>query len=197
MSIKRRHAIQSLIGIPAAAALPLGAAPDTAAPRVSTETPKTPVSVPDAVAGGMPRFFSAEEFAALGRLGEILLPPFAGRPGAREAGVAEFLDFLLANSPADRARLYRDGLAKLNSEARRRHQKAFAELTAEQAEPILAPLKEPWTYHGPSDPLARFLVAAKEDVFTATVNSREWAAAMARRSRSAGGLGTYWYPVED
>ncbi len=195
--MKRRHAIQSLIGIPAAAALPLGAAPDTPAQRPAAETPKTPVTVADAVGNGMPRFFTAEEFGALERLGEILLPPYAGRPGAREAEAAAFLDFLLANSPADRVELYRQGLAKLNSEARRRYQKSFAELTAEQAAPILAPLEKPWSYHPPEDPLARFLVAVKDDVFLATTNSREWAAVMARRSRRAGGLGTYWYSVED
>ncbi|HZT34162.1 MAG TPA: gluconate 2-dehydrogenase subunit 3 family protein [Bryobacteraceae bacterium] len=195
--MKRRQAIQSLVGIPAVAAMPLPAAADATTPRVAVETPKTPVSVADAVAGGLPRFFSAEELAALGRLAEILLPAHGVAPGAGQVGVAEFLDFLVSQSPPKRAALYRDGLAKLNAEARRRYGKTFADLTAEQAEPVLQPLREPWTYHGPSDPFARFLAAAKEDVFTATVNSREWAAAMSRRVRSAGGLGAYWYPIED
>jgi hypothetical protein len=195
--MKRRQALQSLAGIPGAAALPLPALADTVAPRSAVETPKTPVTAPDAVAGGVPRFFSPEQFAALKKLAEILLPAHAGAPGAREAEAADFLDFLIGHSPADHAGMYREGLDQLGDQARRRHQKTFAELTPEEARPILTPLTEPWTYHGPADPLARFLVAAKEDVFAATMNSRAWAVAMSRRSRSAGGLGTYWFPVED
>jgi hypothetical protein len=191
--MKRRQAIQSLVGIPAAAALPLPARAD----GVQTETPRTAVSAPDAVANSQPRFFSPAEFQTLARLAEILLPPHGGAPGAREADAAEFLDFLVAHSPSEHANLYREGLSKLDREAQTRYQKTFAELTPEHAKPILAPLEEPWTYEGSPDPFARFLVAAKEDVFAATVNSRAWAAAMSRRARSAGGLGTYWYPVED
>jgi hypothetical protein len=30
----------------------------------------------------------------------------------------------------------------------------------------------------------------------ATMNSREWSEARAKRSRRASGLGMYWYPIE-
>jgi hypothetical protein len=196
-SMKRRRVLQSLAGIPGATALPWAALADNTVPRAIVETPKTPVSTADSVAHGMPRFLSHEEFSALERLAELLAPAQAGVPGAREAGAAAFLDFLLGQSPGERSTLYREGLAKLNRASRQRFEKPFAELTPEQADPLLAPLRAAWTYHGPEDPFARFLAAAKEDVLTTTLNSREWAAAMSRRTRSAGGLGSYWYPVED
>jgi hypothetical protein len=116
-------------------------------------------------------------------------------PGAAEAEAAEFLDFLIGQSPADRQTLYRDGVARLNREARSRYGKPFAELAAADADSILAPLREPWTYRGPGDPFARFLRAAKDDFRSATLNSRQWAMAASGEGRRATGLNTYWFPI--
>jgi len=152
-------------------------------------------NAPDAVAAPVPRFFDAQGFSALRRLGEILVPPRQNAPGATEAEAAEFLDFLIGQSPADRQILYREGTARLNREAQSRFGKPFAQLSSADADTILAPLREPWTYQGPSDPFARFLQAAKSDILQATLNSRQWAAAGSGR-RGAAGLNTYWYPIE-
>jgi len=70
-----------------------------------------------------------------------------------------------------------------------------AELPAADANSILAPLREAWTYQEPADLFARFLRAAKADFIEATVNSRQWAAASSGR-RGASGLNTYWFPIE-
>ncbi len=43
-----------------------------------------------------PQFFTAAEYAAVERLTEIIIPADA-TPGAKEAGVAEFIDFMVAN----------------------------------------------------------------------------------------------------
>ena len=163
---------------------------------VVDETPKLAANAPDSVANGVLRFFDSDSFAALRRLGEILVPVGRGTPGAIEAEAAEFLDFLIGQSPADRQNLYRDGVAHLNQEARSRYGKLFGELSAADADPILAPLREAWTYQGPADPFANFLRAAKSDFIEATVNSRQWAAAGSGRSRGASGLNTYWFTIE-
>jgi hypothetical protein len=57
-------------------------------------------------------------------------------------------------------------------------------------------LRQPWTYEPPADPLARFLREAKQDVRTATMNSREYASAGSSSGRRGGGLGQYWYPID-
>src|SRR3989442_6242238 len=44
-----------------------------------------------------PQFFSPEEYATIERLAELIIPN-DGQPGAREAGVAEFIDFMVASS---------------------------------------------------------------------------------------------------
>jgi hypothetical protein len=45
-----------------------------------------------------PQFFTAAEFPMVERLTEIIIPS-DGTPGAKEAGVAEFIDFMVANDP--------------------------------------------------------------------------------------------------
>jgi gluconate 2-dehydrogenase subunit 3-like protein len=210
--MKRRRAIQSLMGLSAAAALPLPAFPqavketgqpvpakETSQPapaRAGEETPALEMTVADAAAPGAPRFFTAEQLSALRRLSGLIMPATGDTPGASEAGAAEFLDFLIGASPQERQALYRQGLDRLNSEAKNRHAKLFADISSVQADTILDPLREPWTYKGPDDPFARFLLAVKDDVITATVNSREWVTTVSKRSRGAGGLGQYWYRVE-
>ena len=187
--------IQSVLGVSAASALPLPLfSQQQKSAQVLEENPKLTVSAPDVVAEAATRFFDPEAFQAFRHLGEILVPPRQNLPGAVQAEAAEFLDFLIGQSPADRQTLYRDGVAQLNVRARSRYGKAFAEVSPADADSILAPLHEAWTYQGPADPFARFLCAAKDDFLRATANSRQWAAA--GRSRSASGLGTYWFPIE-
>jgi len=161
------------------------------------EVPKLETFVADAAAETMPRFFTAQQFSALSKLSAILMPSMDGAPGAAEARAAEFLDFLIGDSPADRQQVYRAGLDALNAQARKRYGKTFAEVDASQAAALLDPLREPWTFDPPADPLARFLRAAKQDVRTATVNSREYVTAGASTGRRGfGGQGQYWYPLD-
>jgi hypothetical protein len=140
----------------------------------------------------MPRFFTVAEFGTLRRVSDILAPASSASPGGLAAGTPEFLDFLISKSPADRQALYRAGLDGLNSQAKKQFSKAFTDLDATQADTLMAPLRNPWTFEDPSDPVARFLRAAKADVRTATANSRA-AAGNGRRMSSAG---LYWYPLD-
>ena len=91
--MKRRRFFQTLAAAPAVPALLGQRAPD--------ETPKLETSVPDIAADSIPRFFNPSQFAALQKLGDIVMPPINGAPGARDAGAPEFLDFIraLASAP--------------------------------------------------------------------------------------------------
>lgn len=194
--MKRRQALQSLAGISVAAALPRALSQQQPAARTISETPTLDAAVADAAAEASHRFFSADQFAALERLADILMPAAGDSPGAKDAGAAEFLDFLISVSPADRQAQYRDGLDQLNAEARSRYGKTFAQVAPAQTDTLLAPLHAAWTYAAPADPFAQFLRAVKMDVMHATMNSREWSEARAKRIRRASGLGMYWYPIE-
>lgn len=158
--------------------------------------PKLEVAIPDAASEPLPQFFTPQQFAALRKLSEILMPAVNGAPGALDAKAPEFLDFLIGHSPADRQHIYRAGLDLLDAHANQRFRKSFAELDASDADAVLSPLREPWTPDPPADPLARFLREAKQDVRTATVNSREYTAQAAAGRRRFGGAGLYWHRLE-
>jgi len=193
--VKRRQALQSLAGISVAGALPLPAPSQQQPAARAVETPKLDTAVADASAESLHRFFSADQFAALNRLADVLMPSAGDSPGAKEAEAAEFLDFLISASPADRQAQYRDGLDQLNAQARR-YGKTFAQLAPDQIDILLAPLRESWTYAAPADPLEQFLRVARMDVMHATMNTRAWSEAHAKHGRRARGLGMYWYPIE-
>jgi hypothetical protein len=197
--MRRRRFLRALAVTPAVPAA-LGQQPVPAPPAAETPpaaaTERLEVSVADQAAEGVVRFFNPQQFAALRRLSDLLMPPQDGAPGACDCGAPEFLDFLLSVSPADRQQTYRAGLDALNSQSRKRFGKVFAEIDAAQGGELLQPLREPWTWDPPSDPLARLLRAAKADVRTATLNSREWNRAAAAAGRRAAGTGLYWYPLD-
>lgn len=199
--MKRRRFIQTLAATPAVAlpvAAELPAAP-LASPqqRTAEEAPKLEIAALDVAGDTVQRYFSAVQFATLRKLSGILMPPLNGLPGALEAGAPGFLDFLLSKSPADRQQIYKAGLDALNAQALRQFKKPFAEVDEAQATTLLAPLRQPWTYDPPADPLAHFLREAKADVRTATTNSREYTTASSAGGRRGGsGVGQYWYPID-
>jgi hypothetical protein len=193
--MKRRTILRSLLAFPAAAALP-SEAPAQEPRATPSETPRTATTEADAASDAFLKTFNKAQFAALRKLGDVLMPATEEAPGASQCGAAEFIDFLIGVSPADRVTLYKTGLDRLNAEAQSHYKKAFAEIMAAQADAILAPLHAPWSYRGPSDSFAKFLHSAKRDLMTATTNSREYITIVSQRRRSAGGVGQYWYPTE-
>lgn len=192
--MKRRRFIQTLAVTPALA-VPVPAN-DAAPSETQQESAALDIAVADAAAETSRKFFTALQFSALKRLSGIIMPPMNGLPGALDAGAAEFLDFLIGASPADRQQTYRIGLDQLNSQARRKFGRHYADITNDQAVELLAPLRKPWTYDPPGDPLERFLREAKADIRTATVNSREYVSAESSGGRRRGGVGQYWYPID-
>lgn len=213
--MKRRRLLQVLAASPAAPALlaqgptspaapainpaiPLAPNVRTPGPAAGNDQPSLTMSIPDDVAETRTHFFTAPELAALTKLCDVIQPPMHGSPGANAAGVPAFLDFLLSESPKERQTLYRTGLDQLNAQSQKKNGKPFSEADKAQAEALLAPLRQPWTYEGPADPLARFLLAAKLDIRTATENSKEYVATAAAvpGRRRFGGSGLYWYPLD-
>lgn len=197
--MKRRRFLQSVAAAPIVPAALASQSSGGAAPQAqpSDQGQKIDYRAADAAGEMSRRFFNAQQFAALRRLSDILMPAIGDAPGALDASAPEFLDFLIGASPADRQQLYRAGLDALNTQSRRRFNKAFADVDPNQADELLAPLRAEWTYDPPVDPLARFLRAAKHDVRIATINSQEWSAAGGGSgARRAGGVGQYWYTIE-
>lgn len=194
--MKRRSVFQSLLGVSALAPAAAAQTPPTSNAPAADDVFKIDLTTPDAVADPRHRFFTPVQFATLEKLCDLLGPAYNGRPSARAAETPQFLDFLLAKSPADRQVLYAQGLDQLDIDARARRGRGFAELTGAEASELLTPLKAKWTWKAPADPLARFLREAKNDVLRATQNSKPYADAAAAGSRRATGVNTYWDVID-
>jgi gluconate 2-dehydrogenase gamma chain len=85
-----------------------------------------------------PQFFTTGEYAMVERLTDIIIPN-DGTPGAQEAGVAEFIDFMVASDP-DAQYGFRTGLTWLNAYAEETSGKRFADLASDQQTFLLEPL---------------------------------------------------------
>jgi hypothetical protein len=158
--------------------------------------PMTPL-VPDAVAHTKTYFFTRQQLATLRQLCEVLMPPLKSAPGAIDAGAPEFLDFLISVSPADRQKLYVDGLDRLDAEARRQFGIPFAGVNPQQADALIRPWLRTWmTDHPPNDPYERFMNLAHSDIRTATINSQPWSDALPANDERRLEEGLYWYPVD-
>ncbi|MFL6350809.1 MAG: gluconate 2-dehydrogenase subunit 3 family protein [Bryobacteraceae bacterium] len=209
--MKRRSVLQSLVALPALAGAQssataqkdltaarekgLPAGPPLVPPGIN-ETPITPVVAADETAKNVNTTFNPEQLSALVKLGELLVPSWNGRPGAMEAGAAEFLDFLVGCSPKSRIELYRNGLNTLNRSAQQRFGKMFTSIESAQADSLLTPLREPWTFQSAnSDSLSAFLEAAKGDLLRATLNSRPYIDALSQTRRPRNASRFYWYPI--
>ncbi len=87
-----------------------------------------------------PAFFNAAEFAAVNAVSERIIPTDQ-TAGAREARVSEFIDLMVRETPGLHA-TYREGLAWLDADAKKKHQAPFVKLSAEQQDALLRGLSE-------------------------------------------------------
>jgi hypothetical protein len=194
--MKRRSFIEALALVPAASATALAQQPPAAAPQVpgGPQAPGTgpggPPVVPttpdpvtygaaDDAADAVVKYFAPAQFAALLRLGRLFMPAADGAPGAADVGAAQFLDFYIGRSPADRQAVYHTGLDGLNARAQQRFKRPFADTDDTQADAIVMEfLSRAWAYK-PADPIEAFLRTAVVDFRRATQNSRPYAATLA------------------
>lgn len=85
-----------------------------------------------------PQFFSDGEYAVVERLAEIIIPSDE-TPGAKEAGVAEFIDFMISRD-RDQQYPFRTGISWLNAHSERLLGKPFPALSEKEQVEILEPL---------------------------------------------------------
>jgi hypothetical protein len=206
--MQRRKFIQTIAALPAAAALPSfgqvqttqrqGTAPVSAVGQVPQEGQAAPVlKTVSSVAAATPEpsFFSAAQLSALRRLSDMFMPAMDGKPGALDAGSAEFLDFYVGVSNLSHQQFYKSGLDGLNTQAKAKFGKTFADLSKTDADSIVKPMFKP---RGPiqgSLGLGPFINRAYQDIWTVTVNSPAWA----ESARAAGlrvGTPLYWRKVD-
>ena len=137
--ISRRRALKIIgAGIGAAGSLPVleigalgqhrhGGAPRPGAAQAAVQ--------PEAA----PRFFTPQESALVTTISDMIIPTDAHSPGAKAAGVPAFIDRAIGNwCDAAQAKTLRDGLAKLDADAKAAGAMSFAALPPIQQTALLA-----------------------------------------------------------
>jgi len=89
-----------------------------------------------------PRFFSPAEYRLVRTLSDIVIPRDARSGSATDAGVPQFMDFILTAYPSMQAPM-REGLKWLNDASTRRFGKSFLESTAAQRRTLLDAIAYP------------------------------------------------------
>jgi hypothetical protein len=87
-----------------------------------------------------PSFFSADEYAVLSRLTDVIIPE-TDTPGASRAGVPDYIDRVVTAN-TEHQPLARAGLAWLAAEARSRFSRDYVSLDASQHAALLQPLSD-------------------------------------------------------
>src|SRR5262245_31832619 len=77
-----------------------------------------------------PQFFTEDEYEIVSRLSEMIIPT-DGTPGARDAGVSEFIDFIVFSDP-DLQYRFRYGVGWIDAHASYLFGRRFLEITPEQ-----------------------------------------------------------------
>ena len=86
-----------------------------------------------------PLFFTAADYQTIAVLTEMIIPKDES-PGAGDAGVSEFIDFMAAHGEKEIQKPMRDGLGWLNAKARKTYGAPFVDLSPNQQTEILKKL---------------------------------------------------------
>jgi Gluconate 2-dehydrogenase subunit 3 len=89
-----------------------------------------------------PKFFNAHEYATVALLVDLIIPRDERSGSATEAGVPEFMDFIMVDNPG-RQTAMRGGLAWLDRECVSRYDKTFVACTAEERTKLLDEISWP------------------------------------------------------
>lgn len=120
--VNRRQALQALAGIPL---LATGLSVEDVARAARHVQGILLAGSPDRPFAFTPAFFTPHEYATVRMLAELVIPRDGRSGGALDAGVPEFMDFILAENPGMQTWM-RGGLAWLDLEARERFGREFA-----------------------------------------------------------------------
>jgi gluconate 2-dehydrogenase gamma chain len=89
---------------------------------------------------GQYAFFNDNNALAVAALTERIMPDAPGKPGARAAGVLNYIDLALAGAYADQQDFYRRGLMQLDDYCHATYKRGFAALTPAQQDDVVGAL---------------------------------------------------------
>ena len=143
--ISRRKALQLFTSVPAAAVAIVWTSSETEAAQTQAQAARR-----QATERGLPfkpRFFTQHEFATVTVLANLIIPRDERSGSASDAGVPEFMDFMMIDQPV-RQTAMRGGLAFIDHLCDARFDKPFIECTDAERRQVLDDL----AYPGKVDP---------------------------------------------
>lgn len=127
-TLNRRQALQVLGAAPAAATI---AWTEAEAQQAHQHAQQARAEAAASGSGYTPKFFTAHELATVTTLANLIIPKDERSGGASDAGVPEFIDFMMVDQP-QRQLLIRGGIKWLDSECLKQHGARFVECSAAQ-----------------------------------------------------------------
>jgi gluconate 2-dehydrogenase gamma chain len=103
--------------------------------------PSTPAQ-PHASGDRQGAFFNHDDAATIAAFTERLMPGAPDKPGARDAGVLNYIDLALSGAYADLQDFYRRGLAQLDAYCRKTYNGPFQRLSAARQDEVITALEE-------------------------------------------------------
>jgi len=91
---------------------------------------------------GLGAFLNRDDAATVAAFTERLMPGAPGKPGARDAGVLNYIDLALAGAYAELQDFYRRGLAQLDGYCRKTFNEPFLRLSAARQDEVITALAE-------------------------------------------------------
>lgn len=137
-STRRSFLVRAAVGAGAVAGS--GLVPDVYAQTVQEHSATPPSqSHPTSIQHGA--FFNFEQATTISAFTERLMPGALGKPGAREAGVLNYIDLALAGAYVDLQDFYRRGLAQLDAYCHSAYKKPFVQLEGIQQDEVITALE--------------------------------------------------------
>ena len=103
---------------------------------------EAPATTAHAHGPGHGAFLNDDDAATVAAFTERLMPGAPGKPGARDAGVLNYIDLALSGAYADQQDFYRHGLAALDAYCRKTHNAPFVRLPAAQQDEVITALEQ-------------------------------------------------------
>jgi len=91
---------------------------------------------------GRGAFFNDDDAVTVAAFTERLMPGAPGKPGARDAGVLNYIDLALAGAYADLQDFYRRGLVALEAYCRKTSDASFVKLSAAKQDEVITALEQ-------------------------------------------------------
>ena len=104
-------------------------------------------------------YFSAEQKVTVSALVDLIIPDDPVSPGAKTAGVADYIDFVVSRAPAEEQQAWTDGLRALDERSEERHRSAFRNLSGAQQEELIQEMAS--EEQSPRTPRGNFFVRVK------------------------------------